>query len=138
MTSFYSPSEKTIYNDFYKDDYDRAGTWPDDGVEISDEDAQQFNGTNQPPNSTLEMVNGKLSWVQGPGKSDSQKYFDELDALNSDYQRNKSSLMDAYLNAMLYDGSAEPTKRTAIYNELQALNQKYASDIDALDAKYGV
>lgn len=138
MTSFYSPSDKTIYNDAYKEDYLKAETWPEDGIEISDEDAQLFNGANQPANSTLEMVDGKLAWILGPGKSDSQRYFDELDALNADYQTKKTSLMDAYLNAMLYDGDTEQTKRNAIYNQLQTLNQQYASDIDALDAKYGV
>lgn len=63
MKSVYSPSEKAIYPAYMYDDYEEAGTWPKDGIEISDEDAIKFNGSNQPTGKELGLVDGALAWV---------------------------------------------------------------------------
>lgn len=67
----------------------------------------------------------------------SELYDFDLDAINNEYNANKLNLANEYLNAGLFDGSSEPTKKAEIYSRLQTLNQKYASDLNALDEKYG-
>lgn len=66
MKSVYSPSEHVIYNAAFNEDYKRAGTWPADGIEVSDEDAITFNGSNEPTGKMLDYQNGKLCWVDRP------------------------------------------------------------------------
>ncbi|MGS4449957.1 tail fiber assembly protein [Enterobacter roggenkampii] len=50
---------------FY-DSYQCAGTWPADGIEISDEDASLFNGSKEPSGKMVSMVDGLLCWVDRP------------------------------------------------------------------------
>ncbi|MBA7745197.1 tail fiber assembly protein (plasmid) [Enterobacter roggenkampii] len=66
MKSVYSPSEHVIYNATFYEDYKRAGTWPADGIEISDEDAIRFNGSNEPTGKMLDYQNGSFCWVDRP------------------------------------------------------------------------
>lgn len=66
MKSVYSPSEHVIYNAAFYDDYKLAGTWPADGIEVSDEDAITFNGSNEPTGKMLDYQNGTLCWVDRP------------------------------------------------------------------------
>lgn len=66
MKSVYSPSEHVIYNSAFYDDYQRAGTWPIDGIEVSEEDAITFNGRNEPTGKMLDYQNGTLCWVDRP------------------------------------------------------------------------
>lgn len=66
MKSVFSPSEKAIYPAFLFSDYENSGTWPSDGIEISDEDAINFRGNNQPSGKELGLVGGVLSWVDLP------------------------------------------------------------------------
>ncbi|EPO7430907.1 tail fiber assembly protein [Yersinia enterocolitica] len=66
IKSVYSPSQSAIYPALLYDDYQRAGSWPDDGIEISDEDAIKFNGVNQPDGKMLNYKNGALCWIDRP------------------------------------------------------------------------
>lgn len=66
MKSVYSPSEHVIYNAAFYEDYKSAGTWPTDGVEVSDEDAVTFNGSKEPSGKMVSMVDGVLCWVDRP------------------------------------------------------------------------
>ncbi|MEH5890368.1 tail fiber assembly protein [Enterobacter roggenkampii] len=66
MKSVYSPSEHVIYNAAFYDDYKLAGTWPADGIEVSDEDAITFNGSNEPTGKMLDYQNGTLCWADRP------------------------------------------------------------------------
>ncbi|HGG0601397.1 TPA: hypothetical protein ACJFI9_004984 [Enterobacter roggenkampii] len=45
--------------------------------------------------------------------------------------------MASYMNAVLFDGTTEVTRREAIYAELQLVNQQYSQDIEDLDQRYG-
>lgn len=74
--SVYSPSENAIYPSILYDDYVKAGTWPEDGMAISDEDAEKFNGGNKPYGKILGLVDGALSWVDEPPPSPEQKIAD--------------------------------------------------------------
>ncbi len=72
MKSVYSPLEKAIYPAFMYEDYVNAGTWPADGIEISDEDAITFNGINQPAGKQLGLVKGGLAWVDLPAPTQAE------------------------------------------------------------------
>lgn len=76
IQSVYSPSENSIYSSILYDDYVKAGTWPKDGMAISDEDAEKFNGGNKPDGKMLGLVDGALSWVDEPPPSPEQKIAD--------------------------------------------------------------
>ena len=64
--SVYSPAQHAIYPAEYYSRYDAAGVWPSDGIEISDEDAARFNGSNEPTGKMVSMVEGKLCWIDRP------------------------------------------------------------------------
>lgn len=66
IKSVYSPSENAIYNAAFYENYSKAGTWPKDGIEISDEDAEKFNGGNKPLGKMLSMALGHLEWIDEP------------------------------------------------------------------------
>ncbi|SLM61282.1 MULTISPECIES: tail fiber assembly protein [Dickeya] len=69
MKSVYSPSQNVIYPAQLYADYQRAGTWPADGIDISDDDAVRFNPVNQPAGKVLGYVAGALAWVNEPAPS---------------------------------------------------------------------
>ncbi len=67
MKSVYSPSEHAIYHAVLYSRYQSAGTWPADGIEISDADAIKFNGSNEPAGKYVgQDENGKLCWIARP------------------------------------------------------------------------
>ena len=76
IQSVYSPSENAIYLSILYDDYVKAGTWPKDGVPISDEDAEHFNGGNKPNGKMLGVVDGALAWVDEPPRTPEQQKSD--------------------------------------------------------------
>lgn len=74
--SVYSPSENVIYNAALYGSYVEAGSWPDDGIEISDKDAESFSGGNKPIGKMLAMISGVLKWVDEPPLSPEQQIAD--------------------------------------------------------------
>lgn len=67
MNSYlFSPSENAFYPVAMKEDYLSAGTWPEDGLEIDDEQALSFMG--EPPEGKVRAVgdDGKPCWVDVP------------------------------------------------------------------------
>ncbi|GAB7450974.1 hypothetical protein OUHCRE13_05990 [Enterobacter roggenkampii] len=68
MKSVYSPGEHAIYPAVLYEEYKQRGTWPADGIEISDDDATKFNGSNEPTGKMVSMVDGVLCWVERPPK----------------------------------------------------------------------
>ena len=78
IQSVYSPSENAIYLSILYDDYVKAGTWPKDGIAISDEDAEKFNGGNKPAGKILGVVDGALAWIDEPPRTAEQQKSDAL------------------------------------------------------------
>ena len=68
IKSVFSPSQSAIYPAAFYESYQRVGSWPADGVEISDEDATKFNGSNEPTGKMPGMVDGVLCWIDRPVK----------------------------------------------------------------------
>lgn len=66
ISSVYSPSENAIYQSALYNEYSAAGTWPRDGINITEGDVKQFNGGNKPSGKMLGFVNEKLLWIDLP------------------------------------------------------------------------
>ncbi|HGF5590171.1 TPA: hypothetical protein ACF3DY_001307 [Klebsiella quasipneumoniae subsp. similipneumoniae] len=89
-----------------------------------------------------------IGWLYADGKftnpnepqppTTAELYEREMTKINDQYAIDKAALADAYLNAGLFDGPTDATKKAAIYAQLQTTNTKYYADLDALDEKYGV
>lgn len=59
---YFSPSRAGFYDDALRADYDAAGSWPSDAIEVSDVDHQTFTG--QPPDGKrVGVVAGAPAWV---------------------------------------------------------------------------
>ncbi|MGL4481689.1 MAG: hypothetical protein ACRCTW_04110, partial [Lactococcus garvieae] len=72
-----------------------------------------------------------------PAPTDSDLYEAELSMINEAYMIDTNNLSGEYGRAALFDGANEADPKAAIYARLQARNAQYASDLDALDQKYG-
>lgn len=69
--------------------------------------------------------------------TDAELYDAELAVINAEYEKDKQDLVYEYSTIGLFDGANEDAKKAAVYSKLQARIQKYASDVEALDEKYG-
>lgn len=65
MSKTYSPSSNTFYADDFHDEYVAAGTWPADGVSVTD-DAWHLYTQAPPAGYALGPVNGAPAWVAAP------------------------------------------------------------------------
>lgn len=74
VKSVYSPSENAIYNAALYESYIKEGTWPQDGIEISDEDAVRFNGGNKPTGKCWEWFQGPLHGLMSRRFHQNRKY----------------------------------------------------------------
>ncbi|MDA8479353.1 tail fiber assembly protein [Citrobacter sp. Awk 4] len=63
---FYSPSENAFYATGLKEDYEQAGTWPDDGVEIDDVLAEKFMNDAPEGKTRASGDDGLPCWVDIP------------------------------------------------------------------------
>lgn len=101
ISSVYSPSENAIYPMDLYSDYVAAGTWPEDGVSITEDDATQFNGGNTPSGKMLGMVGGKLAWVDLPPLTP-----DEVLAQAEVEKQNRIDAANGYMNSKQWPGKA--------------------------------
>lgn len=95
----------------------------------------------------IDDVQAGIGWMYIDGKfedpdaptppNDSDLYEQELTAINEKYEKDKSVLASAYLNAGLFDGEQEQQKKSDIYQRLLELNAGYDQQIIELDEKYG-
>ncbi len=136
MKSVYSPSEHVIYNAAFYEDYQKAGTWPADGIEISDEDATLFSGNNEPAGKMLGYQNGSLIWIDRPAPPSGELRKNALTALSSSYQDDIEKLNRAWLAAAVNDGVNETTKKDAVLAQINTRKTQYASDRAAIIAQY--
>lgn len=121
MKSVYSPSENAIYPVEFYELYENAGTWPSDGIEISDDDAVAYNGSNQPRGKMLGMVKDALSWVDLPAPTQEQLI---IEAANTKQQLMKnasdaiSPLQDSVDLDMATDTETAKLKEWKVYRVL--------------------
>lgn len=84
-----------------KDEYEAAGMWPENGVDVSDEVAAEFTG--QPPEGKTIGVSadGMPVWVDMPPPS-----HDELVAQAKDEKQGRIGLANDYMNSKQWPGKA--------------------------------
>ncbi|HFK5702772.1 TPA: hypothetical protein ACG0A7_002511 [Enterobacter roggenkampii] len=82
------------------------------------------------------LYNG-TSFTDPNVKTDAELYEKEMDGINIRYESEKSILATAFLNAGLFDGTAEQQKKADIQLKLQTLNDWYVQSIEELDNRYG-
>lgn len=107
MNFVYSPSTDGMYPLSMKDDYILAGSWPQDGVEISQETYDEFNA-NPPEGKKRALVGKKIKWVDLPPKPAQQI--------------NEESL--ATKNMLLYEAG----QRIAIWQTKLLMGRKLSND----------
>lgn len=65
MSKIFSPSKIAFFDSDLEFAYRASGSWPSDGVAISDADWLTYSG-NQPAGEILGAVNGRPAWVAAP------------------------------------------------------------------------
>lgn len=79
MTYLYSATTNGMYPIEMKDDYQKAGSWPSDGVEVSDDTFMKFS-QNPPDGKVRGPVDGAPAWVdiQPPTPEESVNEAEEI------------------------------------------------------------
>lgn len=72
-----------------------------------------------------------------PEPTQDELYEKELGAINDEYAYESSKLAKSFLNAGLFDGPTEDSKKQSIYSNLNEINSDYDHKIQSLDDKYG-
>lgn len=137
MSTFFSATTLWFYNFADKEKYEAGIGWPADAVEVSPETVATY--TLSPPAGKQlgSDASGSPAWVDIPPLPTDILYEQELNEINSDYDKDISVLALKYSRAGLFDGSTEESKKTELFAALQARKEKYSTDLDALDIKYG-
>ena len=66
MPAFFSPSQNAFFAGDFREDYEAAGSWPEDAFEVADEAFERF-ALNPPPAGKVRgVVNGGPAWVDAP------------------------------------------------------------------------
>ena len=87
----YSPTQDKFYAPEFKESYLNSSSWPDDGVEVSDEAFQEFSATKDGCQRRFE--NGWFHWVASvPSPTDlanTEKLWRDSELKNADEELNK-------------------------------------------------
>lgn len=138
VSSVYSPSENAIYPSVLYLDYIKAGTWPSDGIDISEEDAVKFSGANKPAGKILAMVDGSLCWIDEPPPPNNVLLARAISEISAVYKSDINELNAAYVAALVNDGSSEAAKVAAVRSQITTRKAKYTSDIQDAKLRYPV
>lgn len=113
----YSPA---VLNSFYrvadKADYEKAGTWPDNFVEVTEEEFAEFTGT-APAGKILGSVDGHPAWVDITKTPEEQAAENLATAQNEYVQATK---VITSLNEQIEDADYDGTTEAAVKAELAA------------------
>ncbi|WP_079518060.1 tail fiber assembly protein [Kosakonia radicincitans] len=137
MTTYFSATTRGFYPDAFKSDYDAAGTWPADAIEVTDAQWKEYTGAAPDGKQLGSDSSGAPVWVDIPSLPSDVLYEQELNEINSDYEKDISDLVLKYSRAGLFDDGTEASKKAELFSALQARQTKYTSDLNELDIKYG-
>lgn len=132
----YSAKNNAFYPVDMKDDYEAAGSWPDDGVDVSKEIFLEFAGI--PPAGKERGVgeDGMPVWVDIPPTPNSVLRKVALATLSSLYQDDIEKLNRAWLAAAVNDGVNETAKKDVVLAQINTRKTQYANDRAAIIAQY--
>lgn len=136
MTHAYSSSKNAFYSYEWKDEYDAAGTWPADAVDVSDDIWKEYSA--EPPVGKVlsSDASGMPVWIDKPAPQNSELRKAALSALSSKYKEDSYLLNMAWLAAMVKDGESETLKKQTLAAQLNALDIQYKNDRSAIVAQY--
>lgn len=132
----FSAKNNAFYPVDMMDDYVSAGSWPDDGVDVTKEIFLEFAGV--PPAGKERGVgeNGLPVWVDIPPTPNSVLRKSALATLSSVYQDDIEKLNRAWLAAAVNDGVNETAKKDVVLAQINTRKTQYASDRAAIIAQY--
>lgn len=138
MKYAYSASKNAFYSYEWKEDYDAAGTWPDDAVDVSDDVWKEF--TSEPPAGKVRASDssGRPVWIDKPAPPNSELRKAALSALSNTYQDDIEKLNMAWLAAAVNDGVNETAKKDVILAQINTRKTQYTNDRAAIIAQYPV
>ncbi|MGM8905726.1 hypothetical protein [Enterobacter roggenkampii] len=131
----YSASENMFYDKNDKEKCIKAGTWPGDAIDISNEAFTEYTGE-APEGKTRGALNGLPAWVDIPPTPNSELRKIALATLSSDYQDDIEKLNRAWLAAAVNDGVNETAKKDVVLAQINTRKAQYASDRSSIIAQY--
>lgn len=95
----------------------------------------------KPRDDIDDWLHQNLTWdefqnIINPPKTSDELFTEEMDALNSEYDKNMAILANKYNIAVARDGSQETAKVESARAEISALDTQYESDQLAIFNKY--
>lgn len=108
MSTIFSPSRNVFFNQEWRTQYEDAGSWPSDGLEVSPDTFLEF-GVGTPPLGKVRSSDGEGMpiWVDAPASSD--------DALAAGARQQRDVLLRISDWTQLGDIAEETKTRWAIY-----------------------
>ncbi|AWQ18491.1 tail fiber assembly protein [Pantoea ananatis] len=129
MKFIYSARQNLFYALMFKDDYVKAGSWPDDAVEVEESVSDEFNSN--PPEGKMRVADskGNPSWADVPPPSK-----EELINTATSKQTGLIQEANAFMNNRQWPGKAVLGRLKgddlAAYNKwLDYLDALYATDL---------
>ncbi len=138
MTHTYSASKNAFYSYEWKDEYDAAGTWPADAVDVSDDTWREYSA--EPPVGKFlsSDASGMPVWIDKPAPSNLELRKAALTDLSNKYKEDSYLLNMAWVAAAVKDGTGEASRKDAITTQLNALDTQYKTDRAAIIAQYPI
>ena len=132
----YSAKNNAFYPVDMKEDYVAAGSWPDDGVDVSKEIFLEFAGISPAGKERGVGEDGLPEWIDIPPTPNSELRKIALATLSSVYQDDIEKLNRAWLAAAVNDGVNETAKKDVVLTQINARKTQYASDRAEIIAQY--
>ena len=132
----FSAKNNAFYPVDMMDDYVAAGSWPDDGVDVTKEIFLEFAGITPTGKERGVGEDGMPVWVDIPPTPNSVLRKIALATLSSAYQDDIEKLNRAWLAAAVNDGVNETAKKDVVLAQINTRKTQYASDRAAIIAQY--
>jgi hypothetical protein len=133
---FYSPSKNAFYPLSLQPEYESAGTWPDDGIEVPNDIAKEFMA--EPPVGKIRSAGGDgfPMWIDKP-----EPTHEELVAAADAEKQERINQANEYMNSRQWPGKAalgrlkgDELKRYGLWldylDALESVDTSSASNID--------
>lgn len=97
MTLYYSANSNSFLDDALRANYNRAGTWPDDAIAVTDNEWQTY-GSGQPPAGKQRgaEADGRPSWIETPPSSIDALAISAMARINAGYTRALDIILAKY------------------------------------------
>lgn len=130
-----------VTNAFYpyelQQDYEVAGNWPVDGVDVGEDIFQIFL---YPPSGKVRVPDkdGNPSWADIAPEENDVILTRVMNDLGDEYKKDISDLNAAYLSAIVSDGPSEVSKQQLVRDRMNVRKEQYKNDIADAKSKYPI